>query len=222
MLLKQGQCSNSKQPLPAAELGFTLPPAWPSHWEQCDCWTRAQVWPYTQGLKALSLSISPSISITLIPSSSHFHINTSTHQTHNRGPAHHHWGAPDERKTESDSSKRSKKEGVSAERRKRTGVWVVVGGELLLRRGMIFFCYMFWAFTLLGHQTACKSSNSEPSIKWENFEKGTDEVTLAAKEWISLWVFYGKWRMWGVICGWEGSEHRLYFSWLFKGGVAAV
>lgn len=51
--------------------------------------------------------------------------------------------------------KMNKKEGVSAERRKRPGAWVVVGGELLLRRGMIFSCYMNWAFTLLGHQAAC-------------------------------------------------------------------
>lgn len=56
MLLMQGQCHKSKQPLPAAELGFTPPPAWPSHREQCDCWTWAQALPYTQGLKAPSCS----------------------------------------------------------------------------------------------------------------------------------------------------------------------
>lgn len=60
--------------------------------------------------------------------------------------------------------KGTKREGVSAERGKRAGVWFVVGGELLLRRGMIFFCYTYWAFTLLGHQAACLGSNSEPNI----------------------------------------------------------
>lgn len=47
--------------------------------------------------------------------------------------------------------------------------------------------------------------------------RGTDKVTLAAKECVSLLVLSGKWRMRGVICGWEGSEHRPYFLWLFFG-----
>lgn len=43
LLSKPGWRSYWKQPLPAVELGFTLPPAWPSCREWSDCWTRAQI-----------------------------------------------------------------------------------------------------------------------------------------------------------------------------------
>lgn len=45
----------------------------------------------------------------------------------------------------------TKREGVSAERRKRTVVWIIVGGELLLRRGDDFLLlyvpglYLTWS-----------------------------------------------------------------------------
>ncbi len=156
VLLKQGQCSNSKQPLPAAELGFTLPPAWPSHWEQCDCWTRAQVLPYTLGQKALPYSLYLPIylyhSDFVFQPLPHKHKHTSN-TWHKPCPSP--LGSTRWVKGWIGLCRKEQKEGVSAEGRKRTGVWVVVGGELLLRRGMIFFCYMFWAFTLLGHQAAC-------------------------------------------------------------------
>lgn len=50
----------------------------------------------------------------------------------------------------------NKKEGLSAPRRRSTVVLVIVGGEPLLRRGMIFFCllYIRGAFTLLGQEAA--------------------------------------------------------------------
>lgn len=147
VLLKQGQCSNSKQPLPAAELGFTLPPAWPSHWEQCDCWTCAHVLPYTQGLQALTCSfylsiyfyhsVSASLSFFLLQSLPHKHKHTSNTQ-HRPCPS-----PLGSSRWVKDCIGRHKREGVSAESRKRTGVCFVVGGEILLRRGMIFFCYTY-------------------------------------------------------------------------------
>lgn len=144
-----------------------------------------------------ALSISLSISITLFLCLCHFHINKQTLNTEQR-PCPSPLGCMyPGRHQMSERLLWNKKEGLSAERRNRTRVWFVVGGELLLRRGMIFFCYIYWAFTFFGHQAACWSRNSKPSINWgrENFEKSSDKVTLAGKEWTSLWLFYGKWRM---------------------------
>lgn len=109
---------------------------------------RGPVYYRTHGERRLSLSRRfPS---NFPPFSSHVHINTCAHGTHNTGPAHHRWGAPP---LLSDEFKfgQNKKEGLSAESRQRTVVLVIVGGELLLRRGMIFLLlyvrglYLTWS-----------------------------------------------------------------------------
>lgn len=145
--------------------------------------------------------------------SSHVHTNTCAHGTHNTGPAHHCWGAP----LHSDEFKfgQNKKEGLSAESRQRTVVLVIVGGELLLRRGMIFLLlyvrglYLTWSWGCMLEEQLW--AHHKPGLGGLQNRSNFSSTSMH----FSAGFLDGKWRMWGVICGGDWSKHRLYFSLLF-------
>lgn len=95
--------------------------------------------------------------------------------------------------------KGNNRKGVSAEGRARTG-WSAVGGELLLRRGMIFL-----RLYILGLYLTWSSGSLQEQQLWARLKlgqgelrKGADRVTLAEKEKVSLWL--GLWKVEAVGC----------------------
>jgi len=132
--------------------------------------------------------------------------------------------ASDEWKTELDRTKRNNKEGVSAEGRKTTAGCLVVGGELLFRRGMIFLLlyilglYLTWSSGSLQEQQLW----AQHKLGQGAFQKGSDTVTLAAKEWVSLWVC--PWKVRDVECNlWLKREWaQAVLLLLLLGGVFTV
>lgn len=107
-----------------------------------------------------------------------------------------HHGSEGSHQTE---QKRNNKEGVSAEGRQRTGGWSAVGGELLLRRGMIFLrlyilgLYLTWSSgNLQEQQLRALLQPGQGGLR-----EGTDEITLE-KERVSLWL--RPWKVEAVGC----------------------
>lgn len=73
--------------------------------------------------------------------------------------------------------KRNNKEGVSAEGRERTGGWSAVGGELLLRRGMIFL-----RLYILGLYLTWSSGNLQEQQLWAQLQRGREGFEEAQTE----------------------------------------